>query len=37
MTLSAGRHVLTLTVTGSNPGAAGFFAGLDLLELTLRG
>lgn len=36
VTLSAGRHVLTLTVTGRNPAAAGFFAGLDLLELTLQ-
>lgn len=36
MELSGGKHELTLTVTGRNPASAGFFAGLDFFELTLR-
>jgi len=33
--LTAGKHRLTMTVTGKNPSSAGFFAGLDYLDLTL--
>lgn len=33
--LASGRRTLTLTVTGRNPAAAGWFAGLDLIELEL--
>ncbi|GAA0593714.1 DUF2961 domain-containing protein [Kribbella sandramycini] len=33
--LAAGKHQLTITVTGKNPAATGFLAGLDVLELTL--
>jgi hypothetical protein len=33
--LSAGRHELTFAVTGKNPSATGFFAGVDVLELEL--
>ncbi|WP_344312851.1 glycoside hydrolase family 172 protein [Fodinicola feengrottensis] len=32
--LSAGTHTLTMTVTGKNASAAGYFAGLDYLDLT---
>lgn len=35
--LTAGRHTLTLTVTGKNPAAAGYLAGLDYLTLRLLG
>ncbi|MGI8695523.1 MAG: DUF2961 domain-containing protein, partial [Mycobacteriales bacterium] len=35
--LTAGRHLLTLTVTGKNAAAAGYLAGLDYLQLTLSG
>ncbi len=35
--LSAGRHVLTLTVTGKNAAAIGYSAGLDYLTLQLAG
>ncbi len=35
LTLDAGRHTLTLTVTGKNPAAAGYLAGLDYLDLRL--
>lgn len=35
MPLAAGRHTLTITVTGHNPASAGFFAGLDYFTLTL--
>jgi len=35
--LAAGRHTLTLTVTGKNPAAVGYFAGLDYLTLQLVG
>jgi hypothetical protein len=35
--LSEGRHTLTLTVTGRNASATGFFAGVDLLEFELQG
>jgi hypothetical protein len=33
--LSAGEHRLTLTMTGRNPAAVGFLAGLDVLSLRL--
>jgi len=33
--LAAGQHTLTLTITGKNPSAAGYFAGIDYLELRL--
>ncbi|MGB9184207.1 MAG: DUF2961 domain-containing protein [Solirubrobacteraceae bacterium] len=33
--LTAGRHTLTVTVTGKNAAAAGYFAGLDYLTLRL--
>ncbi len=35
--LTAGRHTLTVTVTGRNPAAVGFSAGLDYLTLKLVG
>jgi predicted phage tail protein len=35
--LGAGRHTLTLTVTGKNADAIGFLAGLDYFDLTLTG
>jgi len=35
--LSAGKHTLTLTVTGKNAAAIGYLAGLDYLDLTLQG
>ena len=35
--LSAGRHTLTLTVTGKNADAIGYLAGLDYFDLTLSG
>lgn len=35
--LTAGRHTLTLTVTGKNPAAAGYLAGMDYLTLRLLG
>lgn len=35
--LSAGRHTVTLTVTGKNADAIGYLAGLDYLDLTLGG
>jgi hypothetical protein len=31
--LSAGRHSLTVTVTGKNAEATGYFAGVDVIEL----
>jgi hypothetical protein len=34
--LTKGKHRLTLTVTGKNPLASNYLAGLDLLKLTLR-
>ena len=34
--LTAGRHTLTLTVTGKNASSRGFLAGLDVLELELQ-
>ena len=37
VTLAAGQHTLTLTVTGKNPAAVGYFAGLDYLTLQLVG
>jgi len=33
--LTAGRHTLTVTVTGRNPSATGFFAGPDRFDLSL--
>jgi hypothetical protein len=33
--LTAGKHRLTLTVTGKNAAAVGFYAGLDYLDLKL--
>ncbi len=33
--LAAGKHTLTITVTGKNPESRWFLAGLDLLELEL--
>jgi hypothetical protein len=36
MALTAGKHRLSLTVTGKNPAATNYLAGLDLLKLTLR-
>jgi hypothetical protein len=35
LTLTAGRHELTLTVTGKNPAAIGYLAGLDYVDLQL--
>jgi hypothetical protein len=35
LALSAGRHTLTLTVTGKNPASRGYFAGVDLFALSL--
>lgn len=35
--LTSGRHTLTLTVTGKNPAAVGYSAGLDYLSLRLVG
>lgn len=35
--LSAGSHTLTMTITGKNPAASGYFAGLDLIRLRLAG
>lgn len=34
-TLAAGKHQLTVAVTGKNPAATGYLAGLDLLDLEL--
>jgi hypothetical protein len=34
--LSAGRHTLTLTVTGKNADSIGYLAGIDYLDLTLN-
>ena len=34
--LTAGKHRLTLTVTGKNAASTGYLAGLDVLSLTLR-
>ncbi len=34
--LAAGQHTLTVTVTGRNPAATGFFAGLDRFDFQLR-
>ncbi|MFK4088045.1 DUF2961 domain-containing protein [Kribbella sp. NPDC020789] len=34
--LTAGKHTLTITVTGKNPAASGYLAGLDLLDLELN-
>jgi hypothetical protein len=34
--LDAGRHTLTVTVTGKNAASSGYFAGLDTLELELQ-
>ncbi len=33
--LSAGQHMLTFTVTGTNSASSGFFVGVDLVELEL--
>ncbi|MDQ6658503.1 MAG: DUF2961 domain-containing protein [Actinomycetota bacterium] len=33
--LAAGKHTLTLTLTGRNPAATNYFAGLDVLVLAL--
>jgi len=33
--LAAGQHTLTLTITGKNPNAAGYYAGIDYLEFKL--
>jgi len=35
--LSAGRHTVTLTVTGRNQAAIGYLAGLDYFRFTLGG
>jgi len=35
--LSAGTHTLTMTITGKNAAASGYFAGLDLIRLALVG
>jgi D-arabinan exo alpha-(1,3)/(1,5)-arabinofuranosidase (non-reducing end) len=35
LALAAGRHLLTLTVTGKNAAAANYLAGLDFLDLRL--
>ncbi len=35
--LGASQHTLTLTVTGKNPAAANYLAGLDYLDLQLTG
>jgi len=37
MPLTAGRHTLTINVTGKNPSSVGFSAGLDYLTLKLVG
>ena len=34
--LAAGRHTLTLTVTGRDPASVNYFAGLDYLAFHLR-
>jgi hypothetical protein len=36
MALTAGKHRLSLTVTGKNPAATNYLAGLDVVKLTLR-
>lgn len=37
VTLAAGKHTLTLTMTGHNSAATNYFAGLDVLVLALHG
>ncbi|MFF1817982.1 DUF2961 domain-containing protein [Kribbella sp. NPDC058245] len=34
--LAAGKHTLTITLTGKNPAATGYLAGLDYLDLELN-
>ena len=35
-TLAAGKHQLTIALTGKNPAATGFLVGVDLLDLELK-